>query len=244
MRPNVAPDSGNKPGVNTVLVAAHKTYQSILIYSGVLRLVTIIWPLVLWENFHNKAGSGQYWAFLNSGSGYAYQSTDPSPSESTKVDQLSGAESCHFSLWSRGTAGYSNVFCSTTFKSIKIDAVPNFRSLSQKSWWSIFGQSKYQGPCSFCDGKAAGDRHVAVFPLLNSNLFISAVSYYTVLSFSGRWVHKQSQAGLDQQHLSRVWPCLLTGTIWISLAFPFPCTTWSLLSYLWKEIYLAVKMST
>lgn len=36
------------------------------------------------------------------------------------------------------------------------------------------------------------DWNVALFPLLNISLFLSAMSYYTVLSFNGRWVYKQS----------------------------------------------------
>lgn len=53
-------DSGNKLGANTVLVVVHQIYQSVLIYSGALCTVKIIWPLVLWDNFYNEASSGQY----------------------------------------------------------------------------------------------------------------------------------------------------------------------------------------
>lgn len=134
MGPNIAPDSGNKPGANIVLVVVRQIYQSILIYSGALCTVMTIWLLVLWDNFYNKASSGQFWTYLNSGCGCACQSTDPSPSESAKEDQWPSAEKCHFSLWSGGTAGYSNVFQSRTFRSIKIDAVPSFRGLLEKPW--------------------------------------------------------------------------------------------------------------
>jgi len=59
MGPNIAPDSGNKPDTNTVLVMIRQIYQSVLIYSGTLCTVTITWPLVLWDNY-NEESSGQY----------------------------------------------------------------------------------------------------------------------------------------------------------------------------------------
>lgn len=179
MCPNVAPDSGNKPGAIIVLVVAHQVYRSILIFSGVLCLVFDLWCFErTFTTRHVVANTEipELW-FLISISPQTHVHQNPQRYSSDIVLKVAT------SLCGPGELLGTQMF----FKAWHLKTYKQMQYLTLGAYLKTPG-GPYLGKANIKVFAVLVmcrllDRHVALSPLLNSNLFMSAISHYTAIQW-------------------------------------------------------------